>query len=186
METRRLIFLGAAILILSLASLFVFSQLDAQNNMQQLAQADFVNILIRALGLEDEFGVTATMMDKVKRLEELGLAPPGGWDLERPLLKGDAAIVLAQILGIKAPPGATPEEYVHRLADQNIMVAGEAEKALSQSDLTTAINTAAAPPWERPPKERSLEWSEIPLYRIPVSPTGWRNAPWLDDDGGGD
>ena len=171
METRQLVFLGVVIITLSLATLFIFPQLDAQNNGQQLTQAGFVNMLISALGLEDEFGVTATMMDKADKLTELTLAPPGGWDLERPLLKGDAAVVLAQALGVKISAGATPEECIQELAGRNIMMAGSAGEPLSQADLTTAINTAAAPPG----------WSNIPLHRIPVSPTRWRNAPWLEE-----
>ncbi len=184
MKTRRLVFLSATVITLSLASLFIFSQIDAQNNVRQLIQADFVNMLIRALGLENEFGVTATMMDKVNKLKELGLAPPGGWDMEKLLIKGDAAVVLAQILGMKLPAGATPEEYVRGLADQNIMLAGGAEEPLSQADLTTTINTAAAPSGGRPRGRAAPSggsppgWDNPPPYHKPVSPTGWENAAW--------
>ena len=161
METRKLLFLGGGVVALLLVSLLIFSQLIAQNDAQ-LTQADFVNMLIKALGLEDELGVTATMMDKVNKLRELGYAPLGGWEPERPLLKGDVAVVLAQILGIDMPAGAMPEDYVQALADRDIMTPGGAGETFSMEDLTTAINAAAAMP--------GVGLTEIPPYRTPVSP----------------
>ena len=108
-------------------------------------------MLIGALGLEDELGATVTMEEKVDKLVELGYALPGGWDLEKPLLKRDVNVALARISRGQAS-GDTVEEF-------------------SREDLTSAINAAAAPPG----------WENDPSYHKPVSPKGWENAAWNRD-----
>lgn len=147
MDTKKLVNISGAVLVLFLISLFIFPQLVAQNN-SQLTQADLVDMLIGALGLEDELGETATMEEKVNKLTELGYALPGGWDPEKPLLRRDVNIVLAQILRDQA--------------------SGDTVEDISREDLTSIINAAAAPPG----------WENDPPYHDPVSPKGWENAAW--------
>ena len=163
MERREVASLSGAILLLILVPLFIYSQLNAQNG-EPLTQADFINILIRVLGLEDQLPAAATLSDKIHLLEELGYAPLGGWKLERILTKGDTATILAQMLGIYVPIGAGSEEYVQALADQGIMTPGGAELPFSLQDLTASVNIAAAMPGARVDHD-------IQPYRLPVSNT---------------
>ena len=168
-KTRKLVFWAAMIFFLFTASLFVFSQLVTQGD-ERLYQDDFVNILIKAMGLEKELGATASIVDKTSKLRELKLAPPGGWDPAKLLLKGDVAVVLSQILGVEMPSGATPEEYVRELANHSIMMDSGIEEPLSIAELATTINNAAATSAAPP------GWGRIPVYRIPVSPVGWEQT----------
>lgn len=130
METKKLANASGAVLVLFLISLFIFPQLVAQDNAQ-LTQADLVDMLIGALGLEDELGA-ATMEEKIHKLTELGYALPGGWDPEKPLRKRDVNVILAQISRGQA--------------------SGDIGEELSREGLASIINTAAAPPgWENDP-----------------------------------
>ena len=149
METKKLANVSGAVLVLFLISLFIFPQLVAQDSVR-LTQADMVDMLVEALGLEDELG-TATMEEKVDKLTELGYALPRGWELEKPLLKRDVNVILAQIAR-----GSESDDD---------------EKELSRKDLMGAINAAAAPPG----------WENTPPYHDPVSPNGWENAKWNRD-----
>lgn len=179
MQKRIVVSLSGAIFVL-LISFFVYSQTNTQND-KQLAQADFVNILTRVLGLEDQLPVTATLSDKIELLEELACAPPAGWQPEEMLTKGDVAVVLGRILRIDVPVGATPEEHVQALADRGIMAAGSTERQLSLPDLAAPVNKAAAlpgaflpgpPPWApaRPP------WDSGPPD-WPPGPPDWPPGP---------
>jgi len=145
MKTKKLATNSGAVLILLLISLFIFPQLVAQDN-DQLTQSDLVDMLIGALGLEDELGATATMEEKVDKLMELGYAPPGGWDLGEPLRKRDVDVVLAQISQDQA--------------------SGDIGEEFSLKDLKKAINKKSSPPG----------WDNRPPHREPVSPKGWENA----------
>ena len=149
MKTKKLANVSGAVLVLFLISLFIFPQLVAQDNAQ-LTQADLVDMLIGALGLEDELGA-ATMEEKVDKLTELGYTLPGGWDLEKPLLKRDVNVILAQISRGQA--------------------SGDTVEDIAREGLTSAINAAAAPPG----------WDNTPPYHDPVSPAGWENAAWNRD-----
>lgn len=164
---KKILIISGVVVFFLLASIYVYTQ-----NEKQITQAELVNALIRALGLEEMLPLAATLSDKVRLLEELGYAPIGGWRLEALLTKGDVAVVLAQILGIPLPTGATVDDYIKELADRGIMTPGGAGQAFSLADLTSTINVAARlpgafPSW--PQKERLSQI--IPPYRIPVSPT---------------
>ena len=162
MEKKKIAFLGGAIFLLLLISFFIFSQLTAQDS-EQLTQGDLVDILIRALGLEDQLPVAATSVDKAELLKSFGYAPLGGWDLEATLTRGTVAAVLGQILGIE-PVGAGAEGYIGALVAQGIMTSGAAGDEFSLADLTDAINTAAGTPGWR------AAIDNLP-HRTPVSPT---------------
>ena len=163
MEKKRMAFLSGTIFLLLIVPFVIYSQINAQNN-EQLTQAEFVNVIIRVLGLENQLPVVASLSDKIRLLENLGYAPQGGWKLEETLTKGDTAVVLAQILGIDARPvGSTPQEYVQLLADRGIMTSGGAELPFSLPDLTTSVNTAAVMPG-------ATINATPPPYLIPVSP----------------
>gem|GEM_PF-1771308 len=145
MQKRMIVSLMGAIALVFLVSSLVYSQVNAQND-EQLTQADFINILIRILGLEDQLPTAATLSDRIELLGELGYAPVGGWQPEDTLTKGDVAAALARILRVDVPVAATPKEYIQTLTDRGIMVAGSPERPFSLPDLTTAINMAAAMP----------------------------------------
>ena len=163
MERKKLVFLNGTMIMLLLVSFAIYSQIKPEDN-EYITHAEFVNILIRVLELEDQLPAAATLTDKVRLLEELGYAPLGGWELERILTKGDVAAVLARILGINAPLDASPEDYIQALANQGIMSPGSAALPFSLEDLTASVNTAAEMPGAR-------AGSDIPPYRLPVTPT---------------
>lgn len=162
MEKKKMAFLGGAIFLLLLISFFIFSQLTAQNS-EQFTQGDFVDVLIRALGLEDQLPLAATSVDKAELLKSLGYAPLGDWDLEALLTRGVVAVVLGQILGI-VPVGPGAEGYIEALVAQGIMTSGGADDGFSLANLTDTINTASGTPGWRAAIEA------LP-YRLPVSPT---------------
>jgi hypothetical protein len=161
-HTRGLVFLCGVVFLLLLVSFFVYSQINAQKD-KPATQAEFVDIIIRALGLEERLPVAATLSHKVELLRNLGYAPPGGWQLEKMLTKGDVAVVLAQILGVDVPIGAEQGDCVQALVDRGIMTPGNAEVPISLQELTTSVNLAAARPAARPVPY-------IPPYKLPVSP----------------
>ena len=162
MEKKKMAFLGGGIFLLLLISFFIFSQLTAQDS-EQFTQGDFVDVLIRALGLEDQLPLAATTMDKAELLRSLGYVPLADWNLTEPLSRGAVAVVLGQILGIE-PVGPGVEGYIEALVAQGIMTGGGADDAFSLADLTDTINTAAGTPGWRSAIEA------LP-YRAPVSPT---------------
>jgi len=160
---RRIEFLSGTIFLLLIVPFFIYTQINAQNS-EQLSQAEFINVLIRVLGLEDQLPVAATLADKIALLENLGYAPQGGWEPSRRLTKGDTAVVLTQMLGIDVPSAdAILEEYVKSLADRGIMTPGGAELPFSLPDLTTSVNVAATMPG-------ASIIATPPPYLIPVSP----------------
>ena len=162
MEKKRMAFWGGAIFLLLLISFFIFSQLTAQDS-EQFTQAEFVDTLITALGLEDQLPMVATLVDKIELLKSLGYVPMDGWGLEAPLTRGTVAAVLGQILGVE-PVGPGAEGYIEALAQQGIMTGGGADDEFTLADLTDTINTAAdAPGW------RSA--IETLPYQLPVSLT---------------
>ena len=162
MEKKKMAFLGGGIFLLLFVSLFIFTQLTAQDS-EQFTQGEFVDILIRALGLEDQLPLAATLVDKAELLRNLGYAPLGDWDLEGPLNRGTVAGVLGQILGIE-PVGPGLEGYIEALVAQGIMTGGGADDAFTLADLTDTINIAADTPGWRTAIEA------LP-HRVPVSPT---------------
>lgn len=185
MHRRMIASLSGAIFAL-LISLFVYSQTETEND-KRLTQADFVNILIRVLGLEEQLPAVANLSDKIELLEELGCAPLDGWQLEQMLTIGDVAVVLGQILKIDVPVGATQEEYIHTLADQGIMTTVSIERPLSLQDLAASVNKAAVmpgafapvpPPWApvRPP------WASAPPDWPPGPPPWHKPVSPVDDD----
>jgi hypothetical protein len=163
MEKKSIIFLCGVILPLLLASFLVYSQINTHKD-GPVTQAEFADMIIRALGLEERLPVPAGFSDKTELLEYLGYVPPGGWELERKLTKGDVAVVLAQILGVAAPVGAEQGYYVQALVDRGIMTPGNAGEPISQQELKVSVNLAAAMPGARP-------IPYIPPYKLPVSPT---------------
>lgn len=162
MKGRKLTLLTTSVLLLLIVSLAIYSQIKVEDN-DYITHAEFVNILIRVLKLEDQLPVAATLEDKILLLEKLGYAPLDGWELERILNKGDTATVLALIIGIDLLDKATPEDYIRALTDQGIMTFDRPDLPFSLRDLTGSINTAAAMPGLRAA-------IDIPPYRLPVSP----------------
>jgi hypothetical protein len=156
MQKRSIVFLCGVTFLL-------YSQINAQKD-DLLTQAEFVHIIVRALGLQDQLPVAATLSDKIELLELLGYVPPGGWQLERALTKGDVAVVLVQILGFGVPVGTEQGYCIQVLADRGIMTHGDAEVPIARQDLRSSVNLAAAMPGARPTPY-------IPPYRLPVSTT---------------
>ena len=101
MEGRKIAYSGVAVLLLLLVSLFIYSQISAQNG-GYILQGDFIDILIQVMGLEDQLssypGETPQEQGK-NLLTDLGYAPWGGWYPNSILTKGDVALVLAVALG---------------------------------------------------------------------------------------
>ena len=162
MEKKKIASLGGAIFLLLIISFFIFSQLNAQDS-EQFTQGDLVDILIRALGLEDQLPLAATLVDKAELLKRLGYAPLGDWDLEATLTRGTVAAVLGQILGIE-PVGPGAEGYIEALMAQGIMTGGTADDEFSPADIAGTINAAAGTPGWRAAIET------LP-YRLEISPT---------------
>ena len=161
MKTKKLIiFSGLAVALFTF--FIVFSQLIAQND-EQFTQADFVEALTRALGLEDHLKPAANIRDKAELLESLGFAPLGGWELDKIMCKGDVAAVLGQILGIEVPDDATADDYIESLAILGIMTSGKPSLPFSLDDLAAAINVAAGMP--------DVEESFLQPYHAAMSPT---------------
>ena len=178
---KRIIASLSGVIFLLLISFFVYSQADTQND-KRLTQADFINILIRVLGLEDQLPAAATLSDKIELLEELGCAPLGGWQPEQMLTKGDVAVALGQILKVDVPAGATPEQYIHTLTDRGIMTAGSTEGLLGLPDLAIPVNKAAVMPGAFPPGPPP--WAPVPspwATREPLlcPPGPGRRPPWI-------
>jgi len=163
MKSKKLLLLSGAIVVLFSISFLVYSQINAQNS-NTITQAEFVNTLIRVLGLDDQLPPAATLMNKVALLESLGYAPLGRWSLESILTKGDAAVVIVQILGITVPAGTGADGYVQALADLGIMTPGGSGSPLSPQDLENSINAAAS-------YSVSKGTNVIQPYRLPASPT---------------
>lgn len=183
MEKRKLILFGGTIAVLVVFSSLMYSQLNAQNG-ELLTQADFVHALVEALGLQDQLPSEATLSDKIRLLEQLGYAPLTGWKPAQMLLKGDTAVVIAQILEIDVPVGSRLENHIQALVDHHVMPPGDADLPLSQSDLAESINTAtempgftlAAPSWNpgdgKPDWKGGEDWKGgPPPWHEPVSPT---------------
>ena len=166
MKNRTIASLNGAIFLLLLVLFFYSgsssSQINESNTM--LTQAEFANILIRVLGLEDRLPGAATLSDRTRSLKQKGYVPLGGWEPKEVLTQGDVAVVLARILGIDVLPGTKSADYVQALADQGIMTPGGADQPFSLEDLTAAINTAAVAPGTR-------DTPDTPQYRVPVTPT---------------
>jgi len=163
MEKKTVVFLCGVTFLLLLASFLVYSQINAHKD-GPVTQAEFADMITRALGLEERLPVPASFSDKTELLEYLGYVPPGGWELERILTKDDVAVILAQILGIAAPVRAEQGYYVQALVDRGIMTPGDAGAPISQQELKISVNLAAAMPGARP-------IPYIPPYKLPVSPT---------------
>jgi len=163
MEKKTIVFLCGVTFLLLLVSFFVYSQINADKD-GPVTQAEFADMIIRALGLEERLPVPASFSDKTELLEYLGYVPPGGWELERILTKDDVAVVLAQILGIATPVGAEQGYYVQALVDRGIVTPGDAGAPISREESKISINLAAAMPGARP-------IPYIPPYKLPVSPT---------------
>lgn len=100
------------------------------------------------------------------------------------LLKGDTAVVIAQMLEIDVPVGGRLENHIQALVDHHVMPLGDAGLSLSQSDLAESINAAtempgftlAAPPWSPGDgpwwKGEKPDWKPgPPPWHKPVSPT---------------
>ncbi len=162
MEKKRMASFSGAIFLLLLISFFIFSQLTAQDS-EQFTQGDFVDALIRALGLEDQLPLAATAMDKAELLKSFGYEPLDGWDLEATLTRGTVAAVLGQILGIE-PVGPGAEGYIEALVQQGIMTGGMADDEFSPADLAGTINAAAGMPGWR------SATGTLP-YQLEISPT---------------
>ena len=162
MKNKNIILLCGIVLILFFTSFIVYSQNNTQKE-KQITQAEFVDILIKVLGLEDQLPVSGTLSDKVKLLKKLGYEPLGGWQLDRILTKGDAAVVIAKILSINGLDGRS-EDYVQALAERGIMTTGDVDLPFLESNLVTSINTAAVIPGAFPPG------IQLQPYHLPLSP----------------
>jgi hypothetical protein len=157
-----MILICGIVFILLFISFVVYSQNNTQKE-KQITQAEFVDILIKVLGLEDQLPISETLSDKVKLLKKLGYEPLGGWQLDRVLTKGDAAVVIAKILSINGLDSKA-EDYVQALAERGIMTTGDVDLPFSESNLVTSINTAAAIPGAFPPGV------QLQPYHLPLSP----------------
>jgi len=172
MERKRLVLLISLVFLLLITSFFVYSQVSSSKN-NYITQAEFINMLINILGLEDQLPVAVTLSDKVALLKAYDIAPLGGWDLEKVLSKGDASVVICRILGI-VPIGTKLEDYVKELIDRGIMTPGDAESPFALSDLTASINMAATTPGVFTPS--SPPWTPGPPTWSPGNP-GWPSGP---------
>jgi hypothetical protein len=132
------------ILVLSLFLMLTVSQGNSNGKVESIIQADFVNMLINVLELQDKLPLSATFTDKTLLLESYGIAPLGGWDLEKKLTKGDVAVVICQMLNIDVPKDAKLDDYISALADRGIMTSGGSDSLFALADLTASINLAAA------------------------------------------
>jgi hypothetical protein len=138
------------------------SQTQIQED-QWLTQANFVDIIISVLGIQDQIPDQASQSFKAAFLKSLGYAPLDGWQLENILTKGEAAVVIIQLiktLDFQIDAEAGEEWYVKKLADLEIFEnSGGAENYISISELVYAINRAA-----------DIEGTGLQPYQDPISP----------------
>jgi len=169
MKNKRMVCLIGAILILLFISFIIYSQIEGEGE-EGITQADFVNILMTVMGLEEQLPEAATLAYKTTILTNRGYMPPEGWKPDETLLVGQAAVVIALILEIPLNLAVTPEEIMNQsiqeLADRGIIIPFRGSDTLPGFDevipldeLIDMINRAAEMPGVR-----------INPYRVPVSP----------------
>lgn len=174
MERRKMTYWIGAVIFLLFVSLFIYSQIIAQNE-EYLTQGDFIAILIQVLGLEGELSNQpgGTPQEQgINLLTSLGYTPWGGWNAGAMLTKGDVAFVLALALGYIDPPdnlfagnrNTDIAQAFDALASNGILVTsdppGKPEDPITESELAAVINTAS-----------ETTGGQINPYPIPVSPT---------------
>lgn len=67
---------------------------------QPVTQADFAIYIARALGIEQQLPAGATKYDYVNLLEDEGIYPPGGFDVDAPLTQKDMAFLMMRVTGL--------------------------------------------------------------------------------------
>lgn len=63
-----------------------------------MSQGDFANLLIKVTNAEGMLPASATLNDVFKFWEDIGVVPPGGWNIDGAISRDD----LIAILGLKA------------------------------------------------------------------------------------
>lgn len=145
MKKRTVALFSAAICLALLTSVVMNISTDAQRSPKLITQAEFIDLLLRAVGQEDGLLETATLAEKIQFLENLGYAPLDGWNPEAVLTWSDTDAILAQILPHDIPVQPT----------------GDTNLPLSQADVNTSINDAAALP--------AVDMVAAAPFQIPVS-----------------
>lgn len=84
--------------MLSLVLLGTAVDAEAQNN-NQVTQGELALMLINMMALHDEMDVPESEVEAVRVLLLYGISPAAGWDLDRPVVLADLAVVLVKALG---------------------------------------------------------------------------------------
>lgn len=169
MGKKQAAYLSGAIILLLVISVFIYSQISAQNG-DGLTQGDFITTLIQVMGLEELVAAepaadpTADPADTfleraISVLTRLKYTPWGGsWDPDALLTNGDVAFVLCIVLGYIPPPedwsavdrdSAIADAFTELSAHGiiiDVAVEGQtiAQSVITESVLAEVINAASA------------------------------------------
>ncbi|MCD6459726.1 FecR domain-containing protein [bacterium] len=102
------------VLILPLNTLFAQAMAD-----RPVTQGEFAVYLVRALGLEAQLQLGAHTRDYVQLLEEQGINPPGGFEMNKPLNKKDMAFIMVKATGIE-------NRVINKMSEKSLVKKGKA------------------------------------------------------------
>ena len=135
MKRGKLAFLIGAIILLLLVSLFIYSQIIAQDG-EQITQAEFADILMQVMGLGEMLPDQATIEYKVRLLTDRGYSPLDGWQLDEILTKENVAVVFVSILRI---PDIRIGGFVQVFVDMGCMTPGREHEPFTLPELIAFI-----------------------------------------------
>jgi len=167
MGKRKSVFVGGAILIVLLASFFVYSQITAQTGTEGLTNSEFADMMVLALGIPLPAG--ADSWDDVSYLRKTQLLDnykPGssGWGAaDGTVTTEEVAYVFAQVIGLN--PGDGP--FLGQLQALGLMTGAGATDDFTSDDLVTFVNDLT----DIVADPNSGVTTITNLYTLPVSPT---------------
>ncbi len=164
MKRRNIILLLMMAVLLFTASFLVYSQSNSEES-EYITQAEFINIIITILKLEDRLPSAPTLPDKAELLGEIGYSPLDGWILDKILTKGDAAVVLVRLLDFPEPQNVDAGAYIQLLVNRGIfdpsVKPGDIDLPFSWLDLAASITMASL---------GNLASEYLQPYKLPISP----------------
>lgn len=113
------LFLQLFLAVSMLCGTALFAQ-EADTPSEEITQGQAAILLVRRLGLWQDSGIVLTQNEAILRLQNLNIAPLGGWDTGEPLNLNELARMLAQALELDSDfseaEKSDPEAKAHKEA----------------------------------------------------------------------